>query len=163
MKILAIIAVVLVLLYVGYRFLLPAAFVAVGRGAVSEETVSVASVSLDDFAVDESGERVDADPGMKFVNLDLDVDGTYSDVDVYDFQLVKEKAPRLGSEENIGDNFADKYFYWTALDEQGQPVELTDYEAKPIRLRLAFHVPQAAENGYLFYWGEYFGPFDLGS
>ena len=147
----------------GYRFLLPAAFVAVGRGTVSEETVSVASVSVDDFAVDESGERVDADPGMKFVNLELNLDGTFADVDIYDFQLVKEKGKSLGSEENVGDNFADKYFYWTALDSQGQSIELTDYEAKPIRLRLAFHVPEDAEKGYLFYWGEYFGPFEFGS
>jgi hypothetical protein len=57
------------------------------------------------------------------------------------------------------------YFFWTFLDPNGTPVDEIDNDATQFDLRLTFKVPVEASRGYLFYWGEYFGPveFDDGS
>jgi hypothetical protein len=101
---------------------------------------------------------VNADVGKKFVSVDIRIAASPTEFDVDDFQLVKAKSAQPGSEENLGDNSQDNYFFWTPLDTSGNPTAALDPKSKESRVRLSFQVPKEATVGYLFYWGVYVGP-----
>jgi hypothetical protein len=167
MRLLTVSAVVLVALvalaWVGYRLLLPHAFVSAGRGALGDaRLVQLGGTRSARSAQDWNGAPVEAGPGHKFVLIDVRVDAPADNVDFADFQLVQEKAARLGEERNVGDNADDDHFYWSYLDDAGNQVADAP-EARPFPARLTFKVPKDARAGYLFYWGLYWGPIDLGT
>jgi len=161
-KVIQVIVVIVVGLFLAYKFLLPAAFVSYGRGPISEESLQILDVRSEAMSIDEFGQAVQALDGMKFVVVDTTIDASFHDFDVYDFQLVKALSENLGEEENVGDNWADNSFLFVLLDGSGNSI--TNYEStgSPIRLRLSFQVPTDATTGFLFYWGVYFGPINFG-
>ena len=167
MKLLTVSAVVLVALvalaWVGYRLLLPRAFVSAGRGVLGDaRLVQLAGTRSVRSAQDFNGAAVQAGPEHKFVLIDLRIDAPADRVDFDDFQLVKEKAARLGEERNVGNNADDDHFYWAFLDDAGNQVAEAP-GARPFPARLTFKVPKDARAAYLFYWGLYWGPLDLGT
>ncbi len=101
---------------------------------------------------------MNADVGKKFVSVDIRIAASPTEFDVDDFQLVKAKSAQPGSEENLGDNSQDNYFFWTPLDTSGNPTAALDPKSKESRVHLSFQVPKEATVGYLFYWGVYVGP-----
>ena len=122
MKLLTVSAVVLIALvalaWVGYRLLLPRAFVAAGRGALGDaRLVQLAGSRSARSAQDFNGAAVEAGPEHKFVLIDVRVDAPADKVDFDDFQLVREKAARLGEERNVGNNDERDHFYWSYLDD----------------------------------------------
>ncbi len=159
----AVVVVALVALaWVGYHLVLPRAFVSAGRGALSDtRLVQLAGTRSARSAQDWNGAAVEAGPEHKFVLIDVRIDAPAEKVDFPDFQLVQEKAARLGEERNVGNNADDGYFYWSYLDDAGNQVA-DPPEAPPFPARLTFKVPKDARSGYLFYWGLYWGPLDLG-
>lgn len=161
MKRIAIVAAIAVVVLVLYRLVLPHAFVSAGRGSLTEERLKVERVAIESTAVGQDGHRVAADTDKKFVVLDVHLALAPNQVDPDDFQLVKSKAEKLGTEENVGSNLGDNSFFWTPLGGNGQPVDPLDSRASDTRLRLSFQVPKEARVGYLFYWGVYRGPIDL--
>jgi hypothetical protein len=167
MKLLTVSAVVLIALvalaWVGYRLLLPRAFVAAGRGALGDaRVVQLAGSRSARSAQDFNGAAVEAGPEHKFVLIDVRIDAPADKVDFDDFQLVREKAARLGEERNVGNNDERDHFYWSYLDDAGNQVAEAP-GARPFLTRLTFKVPKDARAGYLFYWGLYWGPLDLGT
>ena len=167
MKLLTVSAVVLVALvalaWVGYRLLLPRAFVSAGRGAIRDvRLVQLAGTRSARSAQDFNGAAVQAGPEHKFVLIDVRIDAFADRVGFDDFQLVKEKAARLGEERNVGNNADDDNFYWAYLDDAGNQVAEAP-GARPFSARLTFKVPKDARSAYLFYWGLYWGPLDLGT
>ncbi|MEO1543505.1 MAG: hypothetical protein AAFR75_05730 [Pseudomonadota bacterium] len=162
MKTLFWIATSVALVFLGYRYLVPKAFVSIGKGSVSEKTLLVQSLGSDSIAFSDTGESVEADEGSKFVRFSLDFAGPPSELDVWDFQLVRSRSEKLGEEQNIGDNFSAKYYFWTYLNALGVPIEEPDETQDRTRLQVAFHIDEAEFEGFLFYWGEYFGPYQFG-
>ena len=167
MKLLTVSVIVLVALvalaWVGYRLLLPRAFVSAGRGALGDaRLVQLAATRSAESARDFNGAAVEAGPEHKFVLIDVRIDAPADKVDFDDFQLVREKAARLGEERNVGNNDDRDQFYWAYLDEAGNQVAEVP-AARPFPARLTFKVPKDARSGFLFYWGLYWGPLDLGT
>ena len=162
MKTLLIIVAIIAGLLLAYRFLLPTAFVSIGRGPISEDSLHIVDVHSDQMSIDEAGQTVQALDGMKFVVIDTTVDASFLDFDVYDFQLVKARSEKLGEEENVGDNWADNSFLFVLFDDLGNPTSNYEKTEPPIRLRFSFQVPTDATTGFLFYWGVYFGPIKFG-
>ena len=120
------------------------------------DSVTIQAVTVSPSAVGDSGKMVLAREGNKFVHLALLIKADLKDIDVYDFQFVKDKASKIGEEQNVGDNMADNSFFWSTQDPETKA-------AKEIRVKLSFQVPKQAQKGYLFYWGEYFGPVEFGN
>jgi len=148
--------------YLAYRFLLPRAFVAAGRGVVNDsQVVTVDRVTTAETTADFSGVPVPAGPGYKYVLIDCTINAPAGQVDFDDFQLVKSKAATLGAEENVGDNADRNYFYWSFLDGSGQRLAEVANTQSPVHARIAFKVPSEATTGYLFYWGHYWGPLEF--
>jgi hypothetical protein len=141
-----------------YRALAPRAFVSAGRGAISAEVLAVERVTAQDSVAAYKDQRVNADLGKKFVSIEIRIAASPTEFDVDDFQLVKAKTAEVGSEENLGDNSQDNYFFWTPLDASGQPAASLDPKSEESRVRLSFQVPKEATEGFLFYWGVYVGP-----
>jgi len=115
MKVFAVIAGVLVTLAVlawaGYRALRPRAFVAVGRGTLNDvRLIQVTTTRSAPSTMDFNGKAVDAGPEHKYVLIDVRINAPAGKVDFDDFQLVKEKAPKLGEEQNMGDHADLGYF-----------------------------------------------------
>jgi hypothetical protein len=73
---------------------------------------------------------VNADVGKKFVSVDIRIAASPTEFDVDDFQPVKAKTAQPGSEENLGDNSQDNYFFWTPLDTSGHPAAALDRSPK---------------------------------
>ena len=161
MKTVIAIVVIALAALVGYWILLPKTFVTVGRRAVTAQRISIERVTVERSVTSYNNERVDADPGKKFVTFDLRLAIRGTEFDVYDIQLVKEKKDRVGTEENVGDSSEDNYFFWTPLDSSGQPAAALDLESPDTRVRVSFQVPNAATAGFLLYWGVYLGPFEF--
>lgn len=160
---LGILAVVCVAGYLAYRFLLPRAFVAAGRGVVNDpQVVSVNHVITAATTPDFDGVPVSAGPGYKYVVIDCTINAPGGQIDFDDFQLVKSRAATLGSEENVGDNADRHYFYWSFLDDSGERLSEVPSTQSPVRARIAFKVPTEATTGFLFYWGFYWGPLQFG-
>jgi len=61
---------------------------------------------------------------------------------------------------NVGDNGDTAYFYWSYLDPAGRAVS-TPPATSPFLARLWFKVPSGVPRAFLFYWGLYWGPFEL--
>jgi hypothetical protein len=163
MRALAIVAgvtcVLAVAAWVGYKVVLPRAFVAVGRGAIdSEESVEVLRVRTGPSTLDFNGKPVEAGPHHKYVMVDLRINAPAGKSKLDDFQLVREKVSDLGGGENIGDNMDRDYFYWAYLDASGDPITEVPATQAPFDTRIAFKVPTSVTSGYLFYWGYYWGP-----
>jgi hypothetical protein len=145
-----------------YRSLAPRAFVAAGRGPVDDErTISVAHVAVAAATVYCDGKEVPAGPGFQYVRLDCRIAAPVNSVQFDDFQLVRDRAAKVGDETNLGDNGDRHYFYWAFLDPAGRPVTQLSGPAGPFTARLAFKVPADSRRGYLFYWGLYWGPFGV--
>ena len=147
------VVIVILCLYLAYRYLLPYAFVSMGRGPISSDTLSVEDVLIEKSVKNYDGEQVSADINNKFVTFLVKTSVPSTEFDVYEFQLVKEVAPSIGMEQNIGDNLSDNYYFWSMQSE----TENSSY------FSMSFQVPDKEIKGYLFYWGVYFGPYDFGS
>jgi hypothetical protein len=156
--VLAVLAVVALTLY---RKSAARVFVSAGKGSFPAGSVIVDRIAVTSSVAGYSNEEVKAGAGKKFVSFDLHIKAPASSVDPDDFHLVKRKADKLGSEENVGNNAEDNYFFWTPVDASGKPAEALDPSAAEVRVRLSFQVPAEARNGYLFYWGEYVGPLEF--
>ena len=134
-------------------------FVALGHGAISGvQALTVIAVATALETVNYDGKTVRAGPGHKYVLLDCRVAASPKQVEFDDFQLVRDRAAKIGQEVNIGDNRDDDYFYWSFLDPSGRPVPELPGSLSSFAVRLAFKVPRDAQSGYLFYWGLYWGP-----
>ena len=134
-------------------------FVARGRGALSRvEALSIIAVTTAPETMNYDGKRVAAGPGYQYVLLDCRFTVSPNEVNFDDFQLVRDSAATIGQERNVGDNQDDDYFSWTYLDNSGRPGANVPGSVSPFTARLSFKVPRAAEGGYLFYWGLYWGP-----
>ena len=147
------VVIVILCLYLAYRYLLPYAFVSMGRGPISSDTLSVEDVLIEKSVKNYDGEQVSADINNKFVTFLVKTSVPSTEFDVYEFQLVKEVAPSIGMEQNIGDNLSDNYYFWSMQSE----TENSSY------FSMSFQVPDNEIKGYLFFWGVYFGPYDFGS
>ncbi|HUL04643.1 MAG TPA: hypothetical protein VLV16_15580 [Gemmatimonadales bacterium] len=151
---------------VAYRVLTPHqaaqdALVSVGRGVITDVgTVTVIHAGVSPETVDYDGKTVQAGAGHQYVLLDCRIEAPSQDVDFDDFQLVRDRAP-LGHEVNVGNHADAGYFYWTYLDASGRPAGQTLATAKAFIARLSFKVPSDVPSAYLFYWGLYWGPFEL--
>jgi hypothetical protein len=168
MKALAVIGAVLAVLgvaaWLGYRALLSRALVAGGRGAIKDaRVVQVVRVQTAKAAMGYDGKPVDAGPESDYVLIDLRVDAPPDRVDFDDFQLVRGKVPQVGDEENVGDNTDRQYFYWCFVDAVGNAVLEMPTLGQPFMARVAFKVPSSARSGYLSYWGLYWGPLEFGA
>jgi hypothetical protein len=161
MKIVAGLVAVIVGLFLAWRFVVPALFVALGRGPVDTQTLSVVRVSVSSQVTDSERGVLTSGTGYKFVNVDCRISASPTAVDIYDFQLVKDGASSLGSEQNVGDNLDPDYFFWSFLDSSGAVVNEIGHDVTDFAVRLTFKVPSEASRGYLFYWGEYFGPIEF--
>ena len=149
--------------FVAYRLIVPRLFVAAGRGAINDSAlVRVTRVAHAESTLDYKGQTVQSGPNHRYVIIDCQIDAPADKVDFDDFQLVKDKAPSLGAEENVGSNADRDYFYWSFIDGSGHPVAEVPASSAPLRARLSFKVPRDAKSGYLFYWGFYWGPLELG-
>lgn len=148
--------------FVAYRVLLPRAFVAMGRGALTETgALQVIRLTTSGTALNFDGKPVDAGAGNKYALIDCRFTVPAGEVDFDDFQLVRGRSAKLGDEENVG-NHADRgYFFWTFLDSAGTSISEVSGSQNPFNARLAFKVPEDATTGYLFYWGLYWGPLEL--
>ena len=145
-----------------YRVLLPRAFVAAGRGALTETgSLQVIRVSTSGTALDFDGRPVEAGAGKKYALIDCRFNVPADKVDFDDFQLVKGHSAKLGDEENVGNHAERAYFFWTFLDGTDTPFSEVAGSLSPFNARLAFKVPEDATTGYLFYWGLYWGPLEL--
>ena len=147
-----------------YRTIASRAFVTAGRGAVDDAsaiTVTVTHVAVAPATIDYDGKVVQAGRGHEYVLLDCRIAAPANKVNFDDFQLVRDRAARLGEETNVGDTDDSDSFYWTYLDAAGRPVMEAPGVTGPFMARLAFKVPADARRGYLFYWGLYWGPFEL--
>lgn len=155
----AVLLVVAVAAVVVRRTRAPRAFVTAGRGSVSDpRTISVTRVAVAPATLDYDGHEIQAGPDHAYVLLDCLITPPVDQVHFDDFQLVRDRAATLGAETNIGDNGDRDYFYWAFLDASGRPVSQPPAASGPFAARLAFKVPADAREGYLFYWGLYWGP-----
>ncbi len=153
---------VVVAAVVVYRAGQPATFVIRGRGVIGDTSaVSVTTVAVASEATDYQGNPVQAGPGHKFVLLDCRFSAPSNQVEFEDFQLVKERPAKVGEEVNLGDTEDSDSFYWGYLDASGHSVTQPPDSTGPFRARLVFKVPTEARQGYLSYWGLYWGPFKL--
>ncbi|HLA82800.1 MAG TPA: hypothetical protein VJP78_14490 [Thermoleophilia bacterium] len=162
MKVVAALVGIALGVFVLWRFVLPALFVSLARGPINTDTVVVKRVSVSDQITDSERGHVSAGTGHKFLSLDCSISVSPTEVDIHDFQFVKDRASSLGTEENVGNNMDLDYFFWTFLDSNGTPIDDIGNDATEFGLRLIFKVPVEASRGYLFYWGEYFGPVEFG-
>ena len=145
-----------------YRRFAPQAVVTIGRGPVNDpQAISVTRVAVASATANYDGHEVAAGPDHKYVVLDCRIAAPADSVDFDDFQLVRDRAAQLGHETNVGDHGDSDYFYWSYLDASGRPVVQPLSSTGPVTARLAFKVPADARQGYLFYWGLYWGPFDF--
>jgi len=158
--------VVVLVAVVAYRLLTPhqttqEALVSLGRGVINDVgAVTVIRTGVSPETVDFDGRTVQAGAGHRYLLLDCRIAAPSQDVDFDDFQLVRDHAA-LGHEVNVGDHGDAGYFYWTYLDASGKPVGQTLATANAFIARLSFKVPSGVPSAYLFYWGLYWGPFDL--
>jgi hypothetical protein len=137
-------------------------FVTLGRGVITDTSmVTVTGVALSSETLDYNGRKVAAGPGSRYVLLDCRFVASPDKVSFDDFQLVRNRAATLGQEENVGDHGDKDYFYWTYLEGSGKPTTAVPPSTNPFMARLAFKVPADAAQGFLFYWGLYWGPFVL--
>lgn len=148
--------------FILYRFVMPLLFVWYGRGPISAETVQIEKIVTATSAFNDRHQVVSSSKSSQFVVIDILVKARFTDFDIYDFQLVKNNTAKLGYEENIGDNSTDNYFYWSILDANGKETTSISDGAET-KIRLYFEIPNETESGYLFYWGEYFGPLNFNS
>ena len=152
---------------IAYRVLTPHqtaqdALVSVGRGAINAVgAVTVIHTGVSPETVDYDGRTVQAGAGHQYLLLDCRIAASPQDVDLEDFQLVRDRAAALGHEVNVGDHGDPAYFYWTYLDASGKPAGQTLATATAFMARLSFKVPSDVPSAYLFYWGLYWGPFAL--
>jgi hypothetical protein len=107
------------------------------------EALSVVAVTTAPETMNYDGRRVAVSP---------------NEVSFDDFQLVRDSVATIGQERNVGDNQDDDYFYWTYLNDSGQPVAAVPGSVRSFTARLSFKVPSDAQSGYLSYWGLYWGP-----
>ncbi len=140
----------------------PRATVTLGRGAIGDSSVvTVVAVATAPATSDYQGKAVQAGPGYTYVVLDCRFAAAVNEVSFDDFQLVRDRVAKLGDEVNLGDNGDADAFYWSLLDPSGHAVAELPGSTNPFMARLAFKVPVDARQGYLFYWGLYWGPLDL--
>lgn len=138
------------------------AVVAAGRGDIRDTSaVEINAIAVAEAALGYEGELVRAGTGWKYVLLDCEIVGAPAEIDLTDFQLVKDRVAELGAETNLGNHEDRDYFYWTYLDEAGQPRATPPEPAGSFVVRLAFKVPAEVRRGFLFYWGLYWGPLDI--
>lgn len=102
---------VIICLYAGYRYVLPYALVSMGRGPVSNDTLFVENVRVERSVKDYNGEHVLTDINNKFVTFRVKTSVPSTEFDIYEFQLVREKAENFRMEQNIGDNLGDNYYF----------------------------------------------------
>ena len=138
MRVLAIVVGVVLALagvaWVGYKVMLPRAFVAVGRGAIdSEKSVEVLRVRTGPNTLDFSGKPVEAGAQHKYVMLDLRINAPAGKSKLDDFQLVREKVSDPSGGGNIGDNTDRDYFYWAYIDANGSPITEVPATQAPFR------------------------------
>jgi len=161
-RIVAVVLAAVVAAALAYKVFAPGAPVTAGRGPLRNvNALNVTHVMVAPATLDYDGKQVLAGAGFAYVILDCKILAPASQVRFDDFQLVRDRAAKLGDEQNVGDNGDRDYFYWSFLDESGQPALQAPTQTGPFTARLAFKVPAAARTGYLFYWGLYWGPFDL--
>ena len=160
-KIILIVAILLLVGFLAYRILIPKAFVAAGKKGMTGDKLKVVKISRATTVSDDKGKPITPVPGNTYVQIDCQVAIPFDQIDVYDFQLVKAKAERLGTEENVGDNTKDNYFFEMPISKDG--IELMDFDLKAgdYFIRLIYQIPETETKGYLFYWGEYWGPLAL--
>mgnify|MGYP001191673153 CR=1 FL=1 len=129
------------------------------QGSVRDtSTLQITAITVAASANDYDGNPVSAGAGFQYVLLDCHFTVPSNQVDLTDFQLVRERVPETGTETNLGNNDDRDYFYWTYLDQAGQRLTAPPDTTGPFRARLAFKVPADIRAGYLFYWGLYWGP-----
>lgn len=160
-KILLIVVILLAVGFLSYLILIPKAFVAVGKKGMTADKLKITKISRTTTVNDDDAKPVTAAPGNRFVQLDCHVTIPFDQMDIYDFQLVRAKSSELGKEENVGDNSKDNHFFGIPITKDG--IELKDFDLKSTDyyIRLVFQIPESANTGYLFYWGEYWGPLNL--
>lgn len=130
-----------------------------GRGGLRDTgSVQIISVATAAYTNDFKGRPVAADPGSMYVVLDCQIAAPPNQVDVSDFQLVQSLVADIGAQANLGNHEDTDYFYWSYLDAAGRPVATVPVTAGSFALRLAFKVSAGSREGYLFYWGLYWGP-----
>lgn len=135
------------------------ALVTLGRGRVQDTSaVRVSAVTAAALATDYDGNPVPAGTGSKCVLLDCVISAPPGEIDLSDFQLVRERVSELGAESNLGENGDSVYFYWSYLDQTGGRLAAAPDSVGPLADRLAFKVPAGVQSGYLFYWGLYWDP-----
>ena len=141
---------------------MPLAYVTAGRGGVTDTSaVQVTAIATAAEANDYDGKPVAAGTGSQYVLLDCRITAPPDQVDLSDFQLVRDRVPEVGTETNLGNHDDQDYFYWTYLDEAGRRLATPPNSTGPFAVRLAFKVPAGTRTGYLFYWGLYWGPLSL--
>jgi len=153
MKTTTIVAAIIVALYLAYRFLLPYAFISMGRGSINADAVSVEKIVIEKTVKDDNGKPITADTDNVFATFYINATVPANKFDITEFQIVREKAEKIGTEKNIGDPVNHNYYFWTMLDE-------TD---KSSRFSISFQIPKGEKRGFLFFWGIYWGPYEFGS
>ena len=166
MKILTIVGAVAVIIglaiVIAFRILLPRALVATGRGSIQDvASVTVTRVAVANETRNFEAKTVRAGDGYKYILVDCRIAAEAGSIDFDDFQLVRNRAAKLGEEENVGNNDDIDAFFWVFLDASGAPVPEVPGSTSPVSARLSFKVPADAGAGYLFYWGMYWGPFSF--
>ncbi len=148
--------------FIAYRIFLPKAFVEVGKKGMAADKLKITRISRATTVNDYDDKPVTASPGHTFVQLDCQVTIPFDQLDIYDFQLVKAKTAKLGTEENVGDNTKDNYFFGIPITKDGIELKDLDLKSTDCHIRLIYQIPETETKGYLSYWGEYWGPLELG-
>jgi hypothetical protein len=128
---------------------------------MAADKLRVAKISRAKTVNDHDNKPVTAATGNTFVQIDCQVTIPFDQMDIYDFQLVKAKVKEIGTEENVGDNGKANYFYGIPVTKDGMELNDFDLKSTDYYIRLIFQIPELATEGYLFYWGEYWGPLNL--
>jgi hypothetical protein len=145
-------AILLTLGFIAYRFVAPKALVEIGKKGMSQNKLKIIRTFKSNETQDDNNNTIKSIQGNCFINIECSINLPFSQVDIYDFQLVKNKKNKVGTEENVGDNLSDNYFYWD---------QITQKNNENCYIRLTFQIPDSAAEGYLFYWGKYWGPINL--
>lgn len=155
-------ALLLTAVFAVYRIMASKAFITEGKNNMSAEKVNVVRISRVMTVKNNNDQPVTAFPGHIFMQLDCAISQLpFEQLDIYDFQLVKDKAAIIGTEENIGDNTKANYFFSIPITGDGTELKELNDKATDYYIRLVFQIPDSATKGYLFYWGAYWGPLDL--
>ena len=160
-KIILIAVILLVVVFLAYRMLIPKAFVAAGKKGITADKLNVVRIGRATTASDDKGKPVTPAPGNTFIQIDCQVTVPFDQMDVYDFQLVKAKAAKPGTEENVGYKTKNNYFFGTPISKDGVELKEFDLKATDYFIRLIYQIPETETKGYLFYWGDYWGPLNL--